>query len=86
MTLSSTDVQLLFEIVGSTAVVCGAIGYVGGWLSIQVLELVVGWLRKRGARAPFVERAVAFERRAQRWSTALARIAERNRREAARRG
>lgn len=86
MTLAPADIKLLFEVVGIYAAITGFMFYALGWLVLKVVELVVGIVRKRGARAPFVERAEAFERRAQRWASTFERIAARNRREAIRRG
>lgn len=86
MTLTPDDVKLLFELVGIHAAITGFMFYAVGWLLLKGLELVVGIVRKRGARAPFVERAEAFERRAQRLAATFERIAARNRREAIRRG
>ncbi|BEP55060.1 hypothetical protein GmRootV118_23040 [Variovorax sp. V118] len=86
MTLTPEEMQLLFEVVAISACVFGALGYVGGFLFGTITQVVVDWLRRRGARAPFVQRADAFERRAQRWAAAHQRIAARNRREAIRRG
>lgn len=86
MTLAPGDVKLLFEVVGFYAALTGFMFYALGWFMLKGCELVVGIVRKRGARSPFVERAEAFERRAQRWSSVHQRIAARNRREAIRRG
>ncbi|WP_143606024.1 hypothetical protein [Variovorax sp. 54] len=86
MTLTPEDMKVLFQVVSITAFVSGVTGYVGGFLFGTLMQVGVDWLRRRGARAPFVERAEAFERRARRWAAAHSRIAARNRREAIRRG
>lgn len=86
MSLSSHELGVLAGWLAAIAVVMGFAGSVIGWVATGVLDWAGDALRKRGGAAPFVERAEAFERRAQRWSAALERIAARNRREALRRG
>lgn len=86
MSLTSAELGLLAEWLAAIAVCMAFLGAVFGWMATKALDRVGEWLRKRGARAPFVERAEAFERRAQRWASAFERIAARNRREAIRRG
>ena len=86
MTLTHDEVAQLVRAVSITAVWCGFLGAFANAALFKLVECCVHRLRVRRAKAPFVERAEAFERRAQRWSAAFARIAARNRREAIRRG
>jgi len=86
MSLSSDQLGVLAGWLASIAVVMGFVGFVIGWAGTRLFDLAGDALRKRGAAAPFVQRAEEFERRARRWSAALERIAARNRREAIRRG
>lgn len=86
MTLTHEEMTLIFEVVGATAAASAFGATVFGWLCCKALELIEEGFRKRGARAPFVERAEAYEQRARRWAAHAERVAVRNRREAIRRG
>jgi hypothetical protein len=86
MALSQEEVHLLFEVVGFYAAACGFMFYAFGWLMLKVLDVLIDYVRKRGASAPFAARAAYAERHYERCARAFGRIAERNRREAARRG
>lgn len=84
--LTSGDLGVLAGWLAVIAVCMGFVGSCFGWMATKALDQVGEWLRKRGARAPFVARAEAFERRAQHMQRVFARVAARNRREAIRRG
>jgi len=86
MTLTAEQLNLIFEIVGMWAAICAFVATVVGWLATKALELVAELLRKRGARAPFAERAAYYARMKERVFVSLCRIHARNEREAARRG
>lgn len=85
-TLTSDDVRQLAELFVLLAVACGVLGYVGGWVLVHVSDWVIGLFRKRGAAAPFAERAKRLEERHARALDMWVRILKRNRREAMRRG
>ena len=82
--INSDDVLVIAQYLAVISACFSFFGFCAFKLVLCLEEAVVNMVRKRGAAAPFAERAVLFERRAQRWAKTFERIAERNRREAAR--
>ena len=83
--ITSDDLLAIAELVALMSVCSCFLGLCVFKVSELVCEAVVNRLRKRGAAAPFAQRAEAAERRVERSVALWVRIAQRNRREAERR-